>query len=203
MVEELFNSPEFLYGVIFAGIFLIIGLSIQIGSSLFADWRNHKRRLQYLDKEHEKKIDYMQKRVFFNKKLGFFDKVSKNLVQDILSLDRITRRVLKSKNLKKMSKENREKFKERLLKERRELKETEERDKDYFLQEYEFYLKDKSIFEDVGNFIRTSELACTELCEKYEDYSDEKIRELTDSFLNKMGVLRENILSKIKKELKI
>lgn len=65
MVEEgLFNSPEFVYGIIFAGIFLVMGLLIQIGGSLFSDWRNHKRKIKFL------KIEFI-----FKEKISIFEKV--------------------------------------------------------------------------------------------------------------------------------
>lgn len=75
-------SDEFVYGIWFAGLFLVIGIAIQILGSLFSDWRNHKRKLQYLGREHNYKIRFLKEEVFFKRKLQYFERILKEIADD-------------------------------------------------------------------------------------------------------------------------
>lgn len=59
---------EIVTGILIAGSFFILALIIQIVGTIFFDWRNHKRRLEYIKKE-----------LFFNKKATFFERITKEI----------------------------------------------------------------------------------------------------------------------------
>lgn len=60
-----------------AGLFLLVGIFIQIVGLLISDLLNHKRTLQRIKKEHESKKDYLLSETLFKKKLEYFEKVTK------------------------------------------------------------------------------------------------------------------------------
>lgn len=52
--------------------------------SIIAPWRNHKYSLEKLREEHEKKIDYMKKEYFFDRKLKYFEETLEK-IGDVIS----------------------------------------------------------------------------------------------------------------------
>jgi len=60
-----------------AGLFLLVGIFIQIVGLLISDLLNHKRTHQRIKKEHENKKDYLLSETLFKKKLEYFEKIAK------------------------------------------------------------------------------------------------------------------------------
>ena len=73
---------EIATAITIAGIFFILGIMAQIISIAHRDKKEHERNLERIEKEHIKKIDYMKKEIFFQRKLNFLEtilvKVDKN-----------------------------------------------------------------------------------------------------------------------------
>jgi hypothetical protein len=91
--------------LLFAGIFFLAAILVQITGVLIADGLNHKRTLQRLRIEHKNKVDYLASETFFKKKLEYFEKITKfiedytNYYSQLLFLLSNPQEVAKSVNL--------------------------------------------------------------------------------------------------------
>ncbi len=63
---------------------LIAGLGGALIGAVVAPKLNHNYKMQQLEKEHEKKIDYMKKEIVFQKKIKFFEEFSAEISEEIL-----------------------------------------------------------------------------------------------------------------------
>jgi len=74
---------DIIWALIISGLFFLIGLVVQIIATAIADNKNHNRNMERIKEEHNHKVDYMKKEIFFKRKLRYFEKVSKIIEKTI------------------------------------------------------------------------------------------------------------------------
>jgi hypothetical protein len=164
---------ELIYGVLISGIFLIIGIVATIIGQEYSTWRNHQRRM-----------DFMQKEILFKKKLDYFENLMELLETNLKISAEIIKNIRNDDKLE-FKKSNNDFF------------ENIEKLKSFTISKSEIYNNNKKIWELFINFLVEGKKAI----DKLTINSNTKNHKELEQILNPLCLAAYQIVEEIKKEI--